>query len=75
MPNKELYPTIKDCLSFKECQEAIVFHATNIKNAGYETSCLRNRVVSLKALFDLLLKYEDNADKIKLSQKGKENVK
>jgi len=52
------YKTIKGYLSFKDAQKELVFHSTNIMNAGTDTAFLKNRIESLKSIIDLLLKYE-----------------
>lgn len=56
------YKTIKGYLSFKEAQEALVFHSTNIMNAGTDTAFLKNRIESLKAIMNLLIKYEEKEE-------------
>ena len=62
MNRKDLYPTLDGYLSFKECQEKIVFHALNIKIAGYDTAFMENRISSIEELIRLLKVYEKIAN-------------
>jgi hypothetical protein len=57
-PIEFFYPTIKDCLSFVECQESIKFHSENIKNAEFDTTFLLNRIESIEAIIELLKTYD-----------------
>ena len=59
------YPTIDGYLPFKEAQEHLVFHAENLRNAGYETSVIKHRVISIQSLLELLETYECIATSLK----------
>ena len=68
MKDDKLYPTIKDCMTFEECKDGIVFISIKIRDEYKSKPYVKHRIKSLRSLLDLIEQYENNADKIR-SQK------
>lgn len=65
---EKFYPTIPGYMSFKECQESLVFHSKNIQENGYDTAFLLNRIESMEAIIKLLKEYESKAERLERSE-------
>lgn len=62
---EEFYPTIDGFISFTEAQEAVVFHTTNILDAGHDTTFMPNRIESIEVIITLLESYEKQAERLR----------